>query len=239
MVIFGGLELVAAGVILHKYNKGKEQEKEQERRSRERRHDRKHHRRRESPPQHVRNENDLYPPQGHPHRAQSAPPPGYAPSGQPQPTYYPPQSWQPQQYEKTPTWNPQLNHYPPAWQAQPQPHPQAYLYPQSQSYGHPQPAQPQPQQTMQPTPHHDDAAFSEILQRGPSDVGSQSTARPQPRPAAIAPPNPDCAELSGDHAKTHGSNPIASPHVTFAFPGDEPRNDHDNEPPPAYEEPRL
>lgn len=90
---------------------------------------------------------------------------------------------------------------------------------------------------MYPTPHHDDAALSEILRRGPPNVGGHS-ARPQPRPAAVTPPDPDYAELSGDSPKTHGNNPTASPHVTFALPEDAPRNDYHNEPPPAYEEPR-
>jgi hypothetical protein len=229
MVIFGGLELVAAGVILHKLNKGKEREqeleREQDRRSRERRHDRKHHRRRDSPQQHIRKEHNLYPPQSQPPRAQSAPPPGYAPNWQPQPMYYPPQPWQPQQTEKTPAWHRQPNNYPPTWQAQAPP----------QSRSHPYP-QPQPQPNMYSTPHHDDAALSELLQRGPPQSGNQSGGRPQPRPTATAPPDPNYAELSADSPGNYNTKPNVSPHVSFAVPEDERRNDYHNDPPPAYQD---
>src|SRR2546423_11540954 len=150
MAILGGLELVAAGVILHKYTKGKERERELERerdrRSRERRHERqRHRRRRDSPPQHMRKEHSLFTQQSQVPRAQSVPPPGYPPNWKPQPTYYPPQPWQPCQNEKSHAWQPQANIYPPTW------HAQAPQQSQSQSYQQPQPRpRPQPQSNMYP-----------------------------------------------------------------------------------------
>ena len=229
MVIFGGLELVAAGVILHKYNKGKEQEREleqeQERRSRESRHDRKHHHRRDSPPQHLRKEHSLYHPQAQIPRPQSAPPPGYAPNWRPQPMYYPPQPWQPQQNEKNPAWQPQPqpqpNYYTPTWQA-----PAA-----SQSY-----SQQLPQPNMYPSTLHDDAALSELLyRRSPNVHSDQPASRTQPRPTAIPPPDPNYAELSGDTPRIHAARASISPHVSFAVPGDELLNGVERDPPPAYQ----
>ena len=222
MVILGGLELVAAGVILHKYNKGKEREKElereQDRRSRERRHDRKHHHhRRDSPPQHMRKEQSLYPPQSQVPRAQSAPPPGYAPNWQLQPTYYPSQSWQPQQNEKTPAWHPQPTYYPLSRQAQAQ-----------------APAQPQHQPNLYPS-HHDDAALSDLLQRHPPHADVQPSVRTQPRPTAVAPPDPSYAELSADGPRNHNAHPNTSPHVSFAVPGDGLHDGRRPDPPPAYQ----
>ena len=227
MVIFGGLELVAAGVILHKYNKGKEQERDlerdQERRARERRHDRKHHHRRDSPPQHIRKDQSLYPPKGQIPRPQSAPPPGYAPNWQHQPIYYPPQPWQPQQDEKTPAWQPQPqpNYYPPpTWQAQAPPQPHSRQEPQPNTY---------------PRTLHDDAALSELLQGGSPNYTRQAGSRTQPRPTAIPPPDPNYAELSADPPGAYAAQAHTSPHVSFALPRDELHDGAQRDPPPAYQ----
>jgi hypothetical protein len=220
MVIFGGLELVAAGYLLHEHSKNKEErarlEEEEaalERRRRRRRHsaDRRRHHSHErkhsyyeyedakpsrpqyvAPPTYPAANSYLAPTPQHT-RANSAPPP----QQQQQDPNYPPTGW-PAHWPQSQTPDPNVTTA------------RGEAGPLPVKYG------------WRPNQEHVDSNAYQGAQYSPAP---SSRRRSPPRGRSETRPGP---AMSTGRPVVHNSQPVSSPHVRFALPDDR------SEPPPAY-----
>lgn len=225
MVIFGGLELVAAGYLLHEHAKHKEErarlEEEEaaaERRRRRRRHsaDRRRRHSRDRKQSYSYEYEDARPPRDS--RPQYLAPTTYpaaspylAPTAQPARANSAPPSQQQQQQDPNypPTGWPQ--HWPQSQRPEPNVGPRE-AGPLPSKYG------------WRPDQEHvdSDAYENQNPQYSPAPASRRrSRGRSETRPA-------DGPAQSAARPAANGQRPVASPHVHFALPDDR------NDPPPAY-----
>lgn len=246
MVILGGLELVAAGYILHEHNKNKKEkqqvEAEEARLRAERRRRRKQHETSPDRPGRPDKKYDYAPPSamkpsaagnnlgipsGPPGRASSQPPPGYtaSPPGYPGPMQGPPYPNQP------PPQGYGYGQYPPGPPPQ-QPRPQglaADYYNPDNKYGPPGSA---PQGPPVPGPQRPRRADSDPRRSSDPNL-------PQNYPGYQTGYPEGVAELSADGPWMHDEwrTSHQTPHVRFNFPDGAPQPGDDRSvrsPPPAY-----
>ena len=229
MVILGGLELVAAGYLLHEHGKYKKEkqriEQEEARLRNERRQRRRKQRRHSGSPDHSDDDGrrrsdtkyDYVPastlkppnagsstlgvPTGPPGRASSQPPPGYAFNANPA--------------------------YPPSF---PPPPNQPVAPPHGYPYGQYPPPFPPPQSQQGPVPGPGlSADYYNPNNKYGSDRGRQRSDSDPYLPAGIA-------ELSADGPWMHDMHRTShqTPHVRFNVPDNVPQPGDDRSPPPAY-----
>jgi hypothetical protein len=222
MVVFGGLELVAAGYLIHKYNKTKEEqrriEEEEERLERLERRSRSDYRRKHSHERrrHSRDRKRRYDDEKHSHEprpqylTQPAPQPPRASSAPPpMEGYYPPTGW-PQEWKQAQ--RPERSANPPA----------------TDYYNHPKYAE----STSQPDPQAEAAAAAYYAQFQRREDGDRKTRRPRGRSESR--PYDTTGQLSRVAGNDTSSVP-PSQHVRFTLPDDDDAHASGRwDPPPEY-----